>query len=323
LRRAPGAATVVLDFAGQVLVRGLSTVLTVVASIELLGLGEAGVGLLGAAYGLGGFVGAIAAVGLGGRRRLGPIFAVALAAWGLPLAVIGAFPVPAVAVASFIVSGVANAVLDVAGFTLLQRGVPTAARVSVFGLLEATVGIGIGAGGLIAPLILAGLGGRGALAIAGAILPIMAVATWPRIRQADDEAIVPEREFALLRGIPLFARLPLTALERLAGALEPASFAAGEVIMREGEAGDRYVVIDDGEVEVTVGGRLLNRCGGGEGIGEIALLHAVPRTATAIATRPTTGFYLRSAEFLAAIAGPTSAAAAHRVAAERLARTAD
>jgi MFS family permease len=322
LRKAPGAATVLLDFAAQVFVRGLSTTLTVVAAVELLGLGDAGVGLLGAAYGLGGLLGAIGAAGLAGRPRVGPTFAVALALWGLPLAVIGALPGAAVAVAALLVSGVANAVLDIAGFTILQRGVPTESRVQVFGLLEATAGIGMSAGGLVAPLLLAAWGARGALGIAGAILPIMAMATWPRVRRADDEAVVPELELALLRGIPLFARLPLTATERLAGSLEAATFAAGETIMREGDEGDRYLIISDGEVEVTAGGRLMNRCGAGEGVGEIALLHAVPRTATVVATRPTSGFYLSSAQFLAAIAGPTSAAAARDVAAERLARTA-
>jgi MFS family permease len=320
LRHAPGAAAVLLDFAAQVFVRGLSTTLTVVAAIELLGLGEAGVGLLGAAYGLGGLLGAVGAAGLAGRRRLGPTFAVALALWGLPLGVIGAFPSPAVAIASLLVSGIANAVLDVAGFTVLQRGVPTTARVQVFGLLEATVGIGMSAGGLIVPLLLGAWGARGALGIAGAILPVMAVATWPRVHRADDEAVVPERELALLRGVPLFARLPMTAIERLAGSLEPASFVAGETIMREGDEGDRYLIIGAGAADVTAGGRLTNRCGPGDGIGEIALLQSVPRTATVVATEPTSGYFLSSADFLAAIAGPTSAAAARRIADERLAR---
>ena len=323
LRQAPGAATVLLDFGGQVFVRGLSTTLTVVASIELLGLGEAGVGLLSAAYGLGGFGGALLAVGLAGRRRMGPTFAVALSAWGLPLAVIGAVPHPAVAFGALFVSGVANAVLDIAGFTLLQRGIPTTARAAVFGLLESLAGIGMSAGGILAPLLLVAVGGRGALAVAGAILPILAVATWPRIQRVDDEAIVPERELAILRALPLFDRLPMTALERLAGAVEEVRYPAGEVIMREGDAGDSYLIIAEGEVEVTARGRQVNRCGPGDGIGEIALLHSVPRTATVTATQPTSGLYLHRADFLAAIAGPTSSAAAEQIAAERLARSAD
>lgn len=321
LRQAPGAATIFADFSVQVFVRGLSTTLTVVASIELLGLGDAGVGLLGAAGGLGGLAGALGAVGLAGRRRLGPIFAVALSLWGLPLAVIGAAPVAAVAFVALFVSGVSNAILDVSGFTLLQRGIPTRSRMAVFGLLEAMIGVGVSAGGIVAPILLATFGPRGALAIAGAILPILAVASWPRINRVDDEALVPERELSILRGLPIFARLPMTALERIAASIEEMSYDAGVALMREGEPGDSYLIIAEGEVAVTVGGREINRCGPGEGIGEIALLRSVPRTATVTTTRPTTALHLHSADFLAAIAGPTSAAAAQRVANERLARS--
>ena len=321
LRKAPGAATVLFDFAAQVFVRGMMTTLIVIASIQLLGLGDPGVGLLTAAYGLGSLVGALGAVGLAGRRQLGPVFAVALTAWGFPLAVIGAVPVPAIAFVALLASGVANAILDVAGFTLLQRNVPNEARAPVFGILEATAGIGIGFGGLVVPFLVDAFGGRGALAIAGAILPIAAVATWPRIHRADRESIVPETELALLRGIPLFARLPMTALERLAGALVPVRYGPGDAIMREGEPGDRYVIIAAGEVDVTAGGRSINRCLPGEGIGEIALVDAVPRTATATAATAVAGYELSSADFLAAIAGPSGLAAARQVARERLARS--
>ena len=322
LRRTPAAATILAGFGGQVFVRGLASALIVVASIELLGLGEAGVGLLAAAYGLGGFAGALGAVGLAGRRRLGPVFAVALSLWGLPLAVIGAVPIPVVGFAALFVSGVANGILDVAGFTLLQRAVPTRARAPVFGLLEAVVGIGVSAGGLVVPILIAGLGARGALAVAGSILPILAVATWPRVRRADDEAVLPDVELSLLRGVPLFARMPMSALERVADALVPAAYGPGDVLMREGDPGDRYLIIASGAADVTVGNRLINRCGPGEAIGEIALVHAVPRTATVTAVEPTTAFGLSSADFHAAISGPTSAAAAETVAAERLARSA-
>lgn len=321
LRAAPGAATVFVGFSMQVFVRGLSTALAVVASIELLGMGEAGVGVLSAAYGLGGLAGAAASTGLAGRESLGRVFAVSLAFWGLPLAVVGAAPNPLVAVASFLVSGVANGILDVAGFTLLQRGVPTSARAPVFGLLEAMVGAGMSAGSLAVPILLAAFGSRGALAISGAILPVLAVASWPRLVRADEEVVLPERQLGLLRGIPFFARLPMTALERIAGDLRPVAFGPADVIMAEGEPADGYLVIGSGTVDVTIGGRLVNRCRSGEGIGEIGLVRSVDRTATVTATVPTEGYWLSSEDFLAAIAGPTSAAAAATVAAERLARS--
>ena len=122
LRRHPDVGLVFLDFGGQVFVRGMLTTLIVVASIELLGMGDSGVGVLNAAVGLGGLIGAIGAIGLTRIPRLAAVFAVALAFWGLPIAVIGGWPIVPLAVAGLLVTGISNALLDVSGFTILQRG---------------------------------------------------------------------------------------------------------------------------------------------------------------------------------------------------------
>ena len=315
----PGAASVIAAFISQILVRGLLTTLIVVAAIELLGLGESGVGLLNGALGAGGLVGALVAIGLAGRRRLAPAFAVSLAAWGLPIAVIGAWPLAAVAVIALLVVGLSNALLDVAGFTLLQRSIPADRRGPTLRLFEAALGVGAALGAIGAPVLVAAFGIEGALGISGAILPIVAVASWPRVSRIDREAVIPDRELDLLRSVPMFALLPLTGLERLAGALAPRQLAAGEVLMREGEPGDRYYVVATGSLDVSQDGRLLRRCGPGEGVGEIALLRRIPRTATVVATEPTEVFALESADFLAAVSGDArSAAAAERVVGERL-----
>jgi MFS family permease len=248
--------------------------------------------------------------------------AVAVSLWGLPLAVIAAVPSPIVAIGAFAVSGLAHGTLDVAAFTLLQRCVPRADRVAVLGLLEAIVALGVAAGSALAPVLLASFGVRGALAIAGAILPILAVATWTRNRRVEGEAIVPERQLRVLRGIPLFAPLPLTALERLAEATRPARSAAGTTIVRQGEPGRDYFVIERGEVEVRVDDRPIARGGPGDGFGEIALVRDVPRTATVVAVTDVELEVVDSADFLAAVAGPTSAAAAASVIDARLARSA-
>ena len=79
-------------FGAQTLIRGVLGVLLVVVAIDLLDIGEAGVGVLTAAFGAGGLVGALAGVWLVGRGGLGRPFQYALAGWGLPLAVIGIWP---------------------------------------------------------------------------------------------------------------------------------------------------------------------------------------------------------------------------------------
>jgi MFS family permease len=322
LGRHRAAATIMAGLAGQVFVRGLMTSLTVVAAIRLVGLGEPGVGALVAASGLGTLVGAVVAIRLASSRALGPTYAVSLSTWGLPLAIVAAFPHPLIAILGLVISGIANAILDVAGFTLLQRSVPRGERIAVFGLLESVVSLGVALGAATAPVLIEQLGDRGALAVAGAILPIIAVASWGGLRRADDEVVLPERQLHLLRGVPLFAPLPLTALERLAEALRSVHASAGDTIVREGEPGRDYYLIVTGEVDVLVGGRVLARSGPGEGFGEIALLHDVPRTATVVVRTDVELAVLGPADFLAAVAGPTSAAAAAAVVDERLARSA-
>ena len=133
---------------------------------------------------------------------------------------------------------------------------------------------------------------------------------------------MPAKELSVLRGIPMFARLPLTALERLAEGMRSVAFAPATDIVREGESGDAYLIVDSGRVAVSQAGRTVNELGPGDGFGEISLLRAVPRTATVRAIVPTTIYSITCNDFLEAVAGPTSAAVADRVAADHLARTA-
>jgi MFS family permease len=319
LRRYPGAAVLIGDFVVQIFVRGLLITLIVVASIELLEMGETGVGLLNAALGLGGFVGALAALGLGGGRRLGTVCAVALAVWGLPLVLIGAWPYAAVALAALFVTGVSNAVLDISGFTLVQRGVRNEDRMLIFGVLESLLGIGLLLGSLVAPGLVALFGIRGAFVVSGAILPLLAVVTWRSIVRSAAHSTLTEDHIALLRRNPLFAPLPLTALDRLAERLVPLTFEPGEVAMRKGDPGDHYLLIAEGEFEVSDDERLLRTCGPGDGVGEIALLHRVPRTATVTACSPVRAYAIDAPTFLAAVAGPSAAAMAAAIASARLA----
>jgi len=129
---------------------------------------------------------------------------------------------------------------------------------------------------------------------------------------------VPEDRLALLRRVPLFAPLNLSTLERLASTMVPVDVTKGEVLMREGDAGDRYLVIETGSVEVSAHGSRLRTCGPGEGLGEIALLRNVPRTATVVATEPGRVLALDAMSFKAAMAGPAAWAAAEATIADRL-----
>ena len=320
LRRRPVVGWTMVSVFSQVLTRGLLLPLTVVASLELLAMGEAGVGLLNAALGLGGLVGAVFVGSLTRTDRLVRTQALALSYWGAPIALVALLPFPALALAAMVVIGVANAVFDVVIFTLFQRGTSNDERAPFFSIFEGVVGIASVAGSLLAPVLLAAFGVRGALAVAGSILPIVAMVVYSRIGRADRVAVVDEPMLQLLREVPVFAELPLTGFERLAGGLEPLSFAAGETIMREGEPGDRFVVIESGEVEVSADGRVMSRLGRGAGLGEIALLRSSPRTATVTALTAVTAFAIPGSSFVAAVSGPAAAAVTERIAAANLQR---
>jgi MFS family permease len=306
---------------GQVVTRGLLNALLVVASIELIRLGQSGLGLLSAALGLGGLAGAFLAMASTRSERLVRTEIVALVFWGLPLAAIGLIPAFEVALAAMIVIGVANATYDVALFTILQRASSNDDRGPVLSLLEGVIGMGAIAGSLLAPLLTFIFGIRGALIVAGLILPVIAILMYLRIGHEQRITVVNEALIKLLRRVPAFAELPMTAVERVSAGLLPFSAQTGTALMTQGEPGDRFIVIETGEIEVIVDGRPIHRLGPGAGVGEIALLRRSPRTATVIATTNVTGYSVDAATFLAAVAGPAAAAVTERMAQANLMRS--
>ena len=70
----------------------------------------------------------------------------------------------------------------------------------------------------------------------------------------------------------------------LAGAGAPVrEYKAGEVIFKEGEPAAEFFVIQSGKVDIQFGNRLLGTLGDRDIFGEMALIDAAPRSATAIA----------------------------------------
>ena len=181
---------------------------------------------------------------------------------------------------------------------------------------------------LSAPLLLAfsGLGAvlatplyriaglRGALIVIGALLPLAALAARRSLAAIDAAAEVPAHRLGLLRGVRFLALLPPPALELLASRAVEVHVPAGEDVVREGDRGDSFYVIDSGEVEIAGG-----RHGRGAYFGEIALLRDVPRTATVHAVTKLDLLVLERDDFLAAVTGyAPSAEAANVVIAARV-----
>jgi MFS family permease len=306
-------------FGAQTLVAGALNVLVVLTALELLDLGEAGVGYLYSAVGVGGLVGAAASLALVGRGRLAFAFGLGVLAWGLPIALIAASSSTAVTLILLGIVGLANTVVDVAGLTLLQRAVPDDVLARVFGVLETFMLATVALGSALAPLLVSTLGTRAALVVAGCFLPALVLLFWRRLADVGAAAPVPGRSLELLRRVPFLAGLPAATLEHLARSLTALTLSAGSRVFAAGERGDRFYVIDDGEVEVSADDRRLAVGGPGAYFGEIALLRDVPRTATVTARSDVSLYLLDRDEFVAAVTGHASSReAADAVVASRL-----
>jgi MFS family permease len=304
-------------YSAQTLVAGALTVYIVVSAIDLLGMGRAGVGFLNSAVGVGGLIGALAAVVLVGRRRLAGSFAAGLLLWGVPIALVGIWPTAAGALVFLGIIGVGNTTIDVACFTMMQRAVPEAVLARAMAVLESTFIAAVGIGGILAPVLVALVGIRVALVATGCFLPALAALLWNRLLAIDAEAVVPTEQLELLQRIPMFAPLPAPTLENLAASMQRLSFQAGDVVFNKGDEGDRFYVIDRGEVEIAVGDGPPKLEGPGAYFGEIALLRDVPRTASVSARTQLDVYALERDEFIGVVTGhaPSSEAAESIVAA--------
>lgn len=290
-------------YGAQAFVGGALNVLIVVSALELLDIGESGVGFLNSAFGVGGLLGTLLALALVARQRLASDFMLGIVLWGVPLVAMGLWPSPLVAFLLLCLIGVGETVVEVAGPTLLQRSAPDAVLARVFGAVESMLVATIGLGGIVAPVLVSLLGVRGALVATGVLLPVLAVLFWRRVSRIDAAAVVPRRGLELLRGIPIFTALPPATLEQLASSLVPVTVESGQKVFGQGDPGDQFYIVGVGEVEVAIDGKSVRVMGPGEYFGEIALLRDVPRTATISARIDSALFALDRDEFIAAVTG--------------------
>lgn len=299
---------------------GALDVLLVVLAFRLLDIGSGGVGFLNAAVGIGGLAGAALTTLLVARLRLTPPLMGGAAAWGTALVAIGLFPSRVLSPVFLGVAGAGRPLIDVAGRTLLQRVVPDRVLSRVFGVLEGLYMAGLALGLAVTPIMLAVLGERVTFIVAGAFLPVVFLLARRRLVEIDASVAVPEARLALLRSLPIFAPLSAPALERVVSRLIPTDAAAGTEIVRQGDPGDRFYVIEEGNVMVSKNGRRVATLDRGDFFGEIALLREIPRTATVTALTDTSLYALEREDFLEAVTGhPQSAEAADAVTRARLA----
>ena len=207
--------------------------------------------------------------------------------------------------AMFII-GVANPIVDVNAATILQRTASDEVMGRVFGALETALITAMAVGAALMPLVINLVGLQWSLAILALLVTASVLPAFGRFRRMDAELGEPE-SLVLLRRVPLFAPLDAKSLESIAGLLIRIDLPAGETVIREGEEGDRFYVIESGALTATFNGDVLSQMGPGDPFGEIALLRDVPRTATVTADEDSVLLALERHDFLDAISDNTDA----------------
>ena len=295
--------------AARFVVVGALDVILVLLATEALGIDGAGAGFLTAALGLGGVLGGALTLVVVGRRRLATWILAGAAGTGAALAIVALVPWVGVIVTFLACSGIGMACVDVAGRTLLQRIGQREVLAEAFGVVEGLAMLGLALGSVGASLLYSSVGLTAALAATAAFLPAIALGSWAWLSRAERMLEVPADQIALLRHLPLFARVPAPSLEAAARRLVRFHVPAHAIVFREGDPGDRFYVIAAGSVEISQNGVAVRTLGPGASFGEIALLRTVPRTASVVGVTDVELWGLDRDGFLLAITGSRQAVA--------------
>lgn len=329
LRAQPVALALILFCALDSAIYGASTVLYVPLSIRL-GTGTNGYSYLLAGAALGAVLGAGLANRLSGASRLAPVIMGSICLQALPF--LATIPVhsPALAFALQVVSGVGMIIVDVLAITSLQRDLPGDVLSRVLGVFETIVLGGILLASLATGILLAHTDVTVALIAVGAGIPVIALAGLPTLLRADrTSGAVAKRlrpRVELLSELDLLADADRTTLERLAAAAEQVVLPAGRVVIHQGDESDALWVLEQGELSVCVDGggpapRELAPVTAPGYVGELGLLHRIPRTATVRTQRESTLLRIDGQAFLSALEASRPSPSLLSVAGLRMTRT--
>lgn len=305
--RRPGARSVLAVDGTQFILVGSLDIILVVLAGEYLDLGGSGAGVLGSLVGVGSVLSSTVTGRLAGRPRLAPVMLLMVAVVAVGCAVLGASVSIVAACVVLPIAGFGRSLTCLLGRVLMQRSAPPSALPVLFGAIETTSGVGLLIGSLMTQLLIATSGVEAALFAVGGVFLAVLAATARSLRRADDGADVPVVAMSLLRRLPVFEPLPTAALEAVARGAEERQVAPGDVVIRQGEPGDRYFAVAAGRFDVTVDDVARRSLGRGDGFGEIALLADTPRTATVTAATPGTLLAVERVAFLVAVTGHDAA----------------
>jgi CRP-like cAMP-binding protein len=115
---------------------------------------------------------------------------------------------------------------------------------------------------------------------------------------------------SLLARLPMFAPMHPVTLEAVARSADHVAVDDGEVVVRQGDKGDRFYAVVEGAFDIVQSGTHVRCAIRGNCFGEVALLADVPRTATITARGPGQLLAVERVAFLTAVTGSDTSAAA-------------
>lgn len=280
LRQRPWSIGVLAIASARNIVVGAFDVLLVIIALRTLDLGDQGPGLLSALVGTGALLSALVATFVVRRARLRPALVTALVATALMCAALGLRTDVPVVMVLLPLLGICLSLMDNLSRMLLQRSTDPRSLGPLFAVLGLVSGGAQLAGSLLAQGLFAVGGVETALLGVGAVLALLAVGGFRSLRRADAHAEVPVVEMTLLMGLPMFAPLPAVTLEAVARAAERITVADGETVITQGEYGDTFFAVSEGEFDVEMNGTFIRTARRGDFFGEVVMLADVPRTGT-------------------------------------------
>jgi CRP-like cAMP-binding protein len=325
----PVALAIILLASLDTAVYGASTVLYVPLS-EHLGTGPNGYSYLLAGSALGGVLGVALANKLSGAARLAPVIMGSICLQALPFLLTVPVHSPALAAVLQVLSGVGMVIVDVLAITSLQRDLPGDVLSRVLGVFD-TLALGaILLASLLMGILLAHATITVALIVVGAGVPVIALFGMPTLLRADRTSAAVAKQLRpvvdLLSQLDLLAGAERSTLERLAAACGRAILPAGDVVIREGDPADALYVLARGELAIQSTGedgrpRLLPPVTAPGYVGELGLLHGIPRTATVITSQESWLVRIDGEAFLSAVQADRPSSALLVLAGARMART--
>jgi len=120
-----------------------------------------------------------------------------------------------------------------------------------------------------------------------------------------------------LASMPLFEGVSRSRLTELARSADEVDLPAGKALASEGVFAYEFVIIEEGQAEVTQDGRHVRELGPGDFLGEIGLLESARRTATVTTTSTARVIVMSGPDFRAMVRETPAVAARIRDAIEQ------